>query len=319
MYIMVHTSKATIKMSSEQVKQAIIAMCEGQLKIKKDKAEAAIEKSDIINTIMKIHANVEETASVSSAGGGDDISKKIETCRHNIELWQKKLDDGKAKDADKQSEKIAKEQKKLDKLLSKSEPKAEKPVAEKKPKVEKPAAAEKAEKRIKRFSSVMADALKTTLEQNSVEYTDKLKKEYLQYIEELAEDDYKKGSTKDHMDAFAKLKAPIEEEEMRRAEEPDEEEEVVESADTIVKLTLPELQKISTIATLQPTGLFWDADKGRNVEGPDADEDEDVDEVTFNSKNYVVGAKTGRVYEVLESGDKFVGFFGVGAFKTMTK
>ena len=51
----------------------------------------------------------------------------------------------------------------------------------------------------------------------------------------------------------------------------------------------------------------------------DADEDEDVDEVTFNSKNYVVGAKTGRVYEVLETGDKFVGFFGVGAFKAMKK
>jgi hypothetical protein len=308
-------------MSSEQIKQAIIAMCESQLKVKKDKAEAAIEKSDIINTIMKIHATVEETASVSSAGSGGDLSKKIETCRHNIELWQKKLDDGKAKDSDKQSEKIAKEEKKLEKLLAKSEPKADKPVAEKKPKVEKakPAAAEKVEKRIKRFSSVMADALKATLERNSVEYTDKLKKEYLQYVEELAEDDYKKGSTKDHMDAFAKLKAPVEEEEMRRAEEPDEEEDVVESADTTVKLTLPELQKINTIATLQPSGLFWDADNGRNVEGPDADEDEDVDEVTFESKKYVVGAKTGRVYEVLESGDKFVGFFGVGAFRTMKK
>jgi hypothetical protein len=218
----------------------------------------------------------------------------------------------------KQSEKIAKENTKLEKLLAKSVPKAEKPVAEKKAK---PAPAEKVEKRIKRFSSVMADALKATLERNSVEYTDKLKKEYLQYVEELAEDDYKKGSTKDHMDAFAKLKAPIEEEEMRRAEEPDEEEEeeVVESADTTVKLTLPELQSIKTIATLQPAGLFWDSDNGRNVEGPGADEDEDVDEVTFNSNKYVVGAKTGRVYEVLESGDKFVGFFGVGAFKAMKK
>jgi hypothetical protein len=276
-------------MSSEQVKQAIIAMCESQLKIKKDKAEAAIEKSDIINTIMKIHANVEETASVSSAGSGGDLSKKIETCRHNIELWQKKLDDGKTKDSDKQAEKIAKEKTKLEKLLAKSVPKAEKPVAEKKAK---PAPAEKVEKRIKRFSSVMADALKATLERNSVEYTDKLKKEYLQYVEELAEDDYKKGSTKDHMDAFAKLNAPIEEEEMRRAEEPDEEEEVVESADTTVKLTLPELQKISAIATLQPAGLFWDSDNGRNVEGPGADEDEDVDEDVDDPSSQAAGTQS---------------------------
>lgn len=251
----------------------------------------------------------------SEAPTESDPADKIAACRKNIELWQKKLSDGKAKDADKQKEKIEKEQKKLAKLLEKA-PKVE----EKKPepkKAEKPA---EKEKRIKRFSPVMATQLKTALDGVKVEMTDKLKKEFQQYVEDLTDDDFRKEGLADHMRAFAKLKAPVEEPE---AEEEDDEEEsetvTVKSDSKIVDVTLKELQDIGMTATIDPPGTFWDADNGRFVKGPEADDDEDFETVNFDGKEYVVGEKTGRVYEARDSGDVFAGFIGVGKFKTMTK
>jgi hypothetical protein len=42
-------------------------------------------------------------------------------------------------------------------------------------------------------------------------------------------------------------------------------------------------------------------------------------EVKFEGLKYVVGDKTGRVYEARDTGDIFAGFIGVGKFKKMTK
>jgi hypothetical protein len=253
----------------------------------------------------------------AAAAGGED--EKIATCRKNIDTWTKKLSS--AKDADKQKEKIEKEQKKLEKLLAKA-PKVE----EKKPEPKK-AEPEKAEKRIKRFSPVMAGQLKTALEGVKLEMTDKLKKEFQQYVEELTDDDYRKEGLAEHMRAFAKLKAPAEEPEVEEAEDEETAEEAEESEaeekivgdSTVVDVTLKELQSIGMTATVEPPGTFWDADKGRFVKGPEADDDEDFEEKKFEGTTYVVGEKTGRVYEARDSGDVFAGFIGVGKFKKMTK
>jgi len=238
---------------------------------------------------------------------------KIAACRKNIDLWQKKLADGKSKDADKQREKIDKEQKKLAKLLEKNpEPKKVEKVEVKKP--------EAKEKRIKRFSPVMASQLKTALEAVKVETTDKLKKEFQQYVEDLTDDDFRKEGLADHMRAFAKLKAPQEPEDAEDSDESETEPETttLKSDSTVIDVTLKELQEITT-ATIDPPGTFWDADNGRFVKGPEADDDEDFEDTTFDGKSYVVGEKTGRVYEARDSGDVFAGFIGVGKFKTMTK
>lgn len=255
---------------------------------------------------------------VSEAPTESDPADKIATCRKNIDLWTKKL--ATAKDADKQKEKIEKEQKKLAKLLEKMpEPKK---VEEKKPEPKK----EEKEKRIKRFSPVMAAQLKTALETMKVEMTDKLKKEFQQYVEDLADDDFRKEGLADHMRAFAKLKAPVEiaaaedtEDEMDEESEEEPETVIVKSDSKIVDVTLKELQDISMTATIDPPGTFWDADNGRFVKGPEADDDEDFEDAKFDGKDYVVGEKTGRVYEARDSGDVFAGFIGVGKFKTMTK
>jgi hypothetical protein len=247
-----------------------------------------------------------------------DVSDKIATCKKNIALWTKKLD-GKFKDdeaKEKHVAKIDKEQKKLEKLEKKApevapEPKKEEPKAEPKK--------ETKEKRIKRFSPVMSSQLKTALEGVKVEMTDKNKKEFQQYIEDLTDDDFRKEGFADHMRTFAKLKAPAEEvaEKVTVAEVP-----VSAGAGgppTIVDISLKDLQSIDMTATVDPPGTFWDADNGRFVKGPEADDDEDFEEKNFEGVNYVIGEKTGRVYEARETGDVFAGFIGVGKFKKMTK
>jgi uncharacterized protein YlzI (FlbEa/FlbD family) len=235
-------------------------------KKKLEKLEGSVAKSDK-PPAKKAEPKDEKKGSDSDSSASNE--SKIATCKKNIDLWQKKLDDGSVKDAAKQAEKIEKEKKKLQKL-EEAEPKEKAPAKEK--------VAEK-EKRIKRFSPVMTSQLKAILAEVDVEITDKLKKEFQQYIEELSDDDFKKDGFAEHMRTFSKTKAPKKE---AVAAEPVE--------------TVPAVE-----------------------DSPAADPDEDVDEIVFEGKKYVVGDKTGRVYEAHDSGDVFKGFIGVGAFKTMSR
>lgn len=293
---------------------------------------------EILKVVEKPAPKKEVKVEVTAEPAGND--EKIAACRKNIDLWQKKLGDGKVKDADKQRDKIDKEQKKLEKLLAAVPAPAPAPAA--KVVEAKKAEPEKKEKRIKRFSPVMAAQLKTALESVKLEMSDALKKEFQQYVEDLTDDDFRKESLSDHMRAFAKLKVPAETARVAKAaedssdedtgagiglhllsakKESDSEEETVkaESTATVVDVTLKELQGIGMTATIDPPGTFWDADNGRFVKGPEPDDDEDFDEATFEGTKYVVGEKTGRVYEARDTGDVFAGFIGVGKFKKMTK
>jgi hypothetical protein len=233
---------------------------------------------------------------------------EVKKVRHNISLWEKKLDAGDFKDRDAHVSKIEKEKKKLQKLLGAEEKPAPAPAPAKAAPAPAPAPAkaapapapvkEVAEKRIKRFSPVMTTQLKKALEDVGAELNDKIKKEFQLYVENLSDDDYRESSLADHMRTFAKTK----------------EEDV---PDKVVDVTLKELQNIEMTSTGETPDTFWDADKGRFVKGPEPEDDEDFDEVTFESKKYVVGVKTGRVYEAHDSGDVFAGFKGVGKFKKM--
>jgi hypothetical protein len=213
-------------------------------------------------------------------------------------------------------------------------PAAKKPKATKKKKVEgKPETEKKVEgkpetkeKRIKRFSPVMTSQLKTALTGVQLDINDTLKKEFQQYIEDLTDDDFRANGLADHMRAFVNLKAPV------KKMDPVVEE-LVEEIDKLTveegpsnaagggpkvhNLSLKELQSITFIATIDKPGIFWDADGGRFVKGPDADDDEDVTDIKFGGDLYAVGEKTGRVYEAHDSGDVFAGFCGVGKFKGM--
>jgi hypothetical protein len=256
-----------------------------------------------------------------------DKNSPLEKTRHNVALWTKKLGENKFKDDEAKQKHIAKLDKEKAKL-AKLEPAAEKPAekaAPAKKSTEKTVTVAK-EKRIKRMSSPIAGQLKTALEAVKLEMDDKLKKEFVQYVEDLTDEDFKKQGLADHTRDFAKLKAPAPEEELDEEEEEAAEEDdsgagtgLKPSTDKPVTLTLKELQAISMTATLEPGNTIWDADKGRVVNGPEAVDDEDIDEVTFEGNDYGGGEKSGRVYLEVNDKDVFQGFIGVGKFKNMKR
>jgi hypothetical protein len=89
------------------------------------------------------------------------------------------------------------------------------------------------------------------------------------------------------------------------------------NAANITTLTLKELQSIEMIATPDggEVGVYWDADNGRFVRGPEQEDDEDLTDKKYNGKLYAIGDTTGRIYETTDDRDIFVGFAGVGAFR----
>lgn len=260
----------------------------------------------------------------------------IEKTRKNIALWTMKheklvetIKEGKSKDEDKDkaardklAEKLSAEKEKL----KKQEAKETKAAAPKEEKKTKPAPAKKDtdEKRIKRMSPTLATQLKKCLDESKIDYSDtkvfdKLKKDFVTYIDELTENDFTAKSLPDHMRDFAKLK----EETSAPAEE--KAEEITSAAPMILDLTtLKSMDMKGNLVNLPgdstSVGIFYDSKKGQVVTGPEEIEGEDYEEVTFDGKKYVVGENTGRVYEPSDDGpDMFVGFLGIGKFKTMRR
>ena len=276
----------------------------------------------------------EDTATVSS----DSKLSAIEKTRKNIALWTMKheklvetIKEGKSKDEDKDkaardklAEKLTAEKEKLKKQEAK-EAKASAPKEEKKTKPA-PAKAEKkdtGEKRIKRMSPTLATQLKKCLDEAKIEHSDAkvfdgLKKEFVKFIDDLTEEDFTRKSLPDHMRDFASLKSDTHEETKK------EDEETTSAAPTV--LTINDLKSLEDKGTLinlpgdsHTNGVYFDSKKGQIVTGPEENEGEDFEEVTFEGSKYVVGEMAGRVYEPTDGADRFVGFLGIGKFKTMAR
>jgi len=198
----------------------------------------------------------------------------------------------------------------------KDEPKKDEPKKDE-PKKDKPKKEEK-EKRIKRMSPTLAGQLKTALGNVGIDVTDankkgldKLKKDFVDFIEKLDDDIWRASGLVDHMRHFAESKAPT-----PVVTKPKEPEKVTETRE-VTDLTVEELKEISLLTPIDTPGVFWDGDNGQFVTGP-AEEDEDFDEVTFEGKKYAIGETTKRVYEARDDKDVFVGFKGIGKFKSLT-
>jgi hypothetical protein len=219
-----------------------------------------------------------------------------------------------------------------EKLLIEAFPIVQKPAKEEKKKSEdkKKSEEDKSEKRIGRMTAAIANKLKAELVKVGVKFTDnekkeldKFKKEFASYVNELTNDDFTSKGLEKHMEDFAKLNSPT------SAAPVEVEKPKVESATTPISagpsnvahvedLSLKELQSVEMIATPDKfVGVFWDGDKGRWIRGPEQDDDEDLTEKKFKGKTYGIGDKTGRVYELTDNKDIFVGFAGVGAFKDL--
>lgn len=182
-----------------------------------------------------------------------------------------------------------------------------------KKKAAKKEAEDKKEKRIGRMTAAYMKQLQSELTKANVEVdfdekkeVEKIKKSFLAYIEDLTEDDFTAKKIPDHMRDFANLQT-------NKEEEKEEEKKDI----TVHKLSLEELQSIEKISESDELekGVYWDADNGRHVTGPERDQDEDLDDKTFKKTKYIVGEKTGRVY--LDDDESFVGYIGVSKFKEM--
>jgi len=223
-----------------------------------------------------------------------------------------------------------------------------------KPKKAAPKAAEKEdnEGRWSRWTKTYTDTFKKCLTDAEVPHDekefDKLKKEFVKYLNDLTEEDYQKDtkSHPDRMKDFAALKAP-----KKEAPPPKKEEEAPKKeANKIVKprkktiweemntheapdhppsnaanirevKDLEELQNNELLVTVDggPDGVFWDGKNGGWVRGPPEIEDEDLVEAMFNKLVYEVGEQSARIYRFDEEKNRheFVGYVGVGKFKEM--
>ena len=198
-----------------------------------------------------------------------------------------------------------------------------------------------ADTRWSRWTKTYTDTFKKCLTDAEIPHDekefDKLKKEFVKYLNDLTEEDYQKD-TKTHPDRmkdFADLKVPKKEapkkeapkkeakkktmwEEMNTHEAPDH---PPSNAANFHDVKLDDLRNNDMLITVEgaPDGVFWDGKTGRWIRGPDAIDDEDLVEQTFNKLVYEVGEKSARIYRFNEEKDRheFVGYVGVGKFRDM--
>lgn len=189
---------------------------------------------------------------------------------------------------------------------------------------------EEKKKRIPRMTPAISTQLKNEFNtagknQEDKEF-DKSKKEFIKYVDDMTDDQFSAKSLTDHMKDFVNHdNKPVEKEKPKKtkkaASKKEEKEELQPPTNvaTIHDVTHQELQKIKLISTPAgpKNGVYWDGDTGRWVRGPDADENEDLVEMGHKLKTYMVGEKSGRIYEDQDGKDVFQGFVGVGEFKDM--
>lgn len=188
---------------------------------------------------------------------------------------------------------------------------------------------EKSTKRIGRMTQTIANKLKAELVKAGVKFSDNeekelttFKKKFVSYVDELTNDDFTSKALEKHMEDFANLHKPASATTAVSTEAEQATTSVLAGPSNtayIADLNLKELQAIKNIMTPNggKKGVYWDADVGRWVSGPEQEDDEDLTEIKFQGKTYAVGDNTGRVYETTDDKDIFVGFIGVGAFAKM--
>lgn len=228
-----------------------------------------------------------------------------------------------------------------------------KPTKEEKPKIEEKPKDEKKKSRITRMTAAILTELRTELGKVGLQYKDddkkgldKIKKDFTGYVDDLTDKDFTEKSLTQHMLDFANTKKPApvvetkqEEKVVKVEEKPKKEKKTAKKKEEAVvnkempkevsnaaeeppkDKTLEELKAIEMIATPggEFEGVYWDADDGNWVRGPPAVEDEDLVEIGFGKKTFMVGEQSHRIYVEAENGglDVFVGYVGVGHFKDM--
>lgn len=188
---------------------------------------------------------------------------------------------------------------------------------------------ESSAKRIPRLTPTTKTQIKDAFATNGAPYDEKFPKEFSELINNMTDDEFVKCDLSGHMKEFAISKIPKEGgggAADNSAAAPKASRAKAHGGSNAAgggpksaTPTVLELTKLQADNTLKETAVIgvYENGAGKKFTGPLEEEDEDMDDCTFNDIEYVVGNKSGRMYEVDTSGgpDTFVGYKGVGKFK----
>ena len=264
------------------------------LTVKREKSPAYARALKAIETTQEKISDLEQKIANNKVRNLDKAREKMVALTEKLATQEEKLEDiGNPKE---RKPRVPKEPKKEEKP-KKEEPKQKKGI---KPAEEKPKKEEKDDgKRLKRMSKVLSDKLEATFKEFGSEMTDKSKKSFVTYVNDLTTDDFDSKTLTEHMRDFVVLT-------VRPTDEGEAE-----------TLEISQLQTLKNLVDGYSAGIYWDSAGKRFVTGPDAGDDDDVDKIEFNNINYYVCEANGRVYENINDEDIFVGYKGVGQFKNM--
>lgn len=235
------------------------------------------------------------------------LTKQLEEQQSKLTKLNEKIAGGKSKIPDKDEEnktkleeKISEIQTKISELIAKeSEPKPEK--KGKAPKTEAKAEA----KHIPRITPAMTKKLKDAFETVEAPWDDKYKKEFVDSVNGLSEEDFAAYGLEGHMSKFANTHT-------------------LAAAGggggggggpSTKSLTVTKLHEMNEHLIEMSAGVYQHKTTKNVFSGPEEDSDEEFEDVKVDNVSYVVGQTTKRVYKPQSDvPDVFVGYWGVGKF-----
>jgi hypothetical protein len=244
------------------------------------------------------------------------LTKQLEERQSKLTKLNEKIASGKSnnpvkdeEDKTKHENKISEIQTKISELIAKeSAPKPEK--KGKAPKTEAKAEAPKTEakaeaKHIPRITPAMTKKLKEAFETVEASWDDKYKKEFVDSVNGLSEEDFAAYGLEGHMSKFANMHSPSAAGGGGGGGGPS----------TTKSLTVTKLHEMNEHLIEMSAGVYQHKTTKNVFSGPEEDSDEDFEDVEVDDVDYVVGQTTKRVYKPQKDGpDVFVGYWGVGKF-----
>ena len=234
------------------------------------------------------------------------LTKQLEEQQSKLAKLNEKIAGGKSKIPDKDEEnktntenKISEIQTKISELIAKeSAPKPEK--KGKAPKTEAKAEA----KHIPRITPAMTKKLKEAFETVGAPWDDKYKKEFVDSVNGLSEEDFAAYGLEGHMSKFANMHAPSAAGGGGGGGGP-----------STKSLTVTKLHEMNEHLIEMSPGVYQHKTTKNVFSGPEEDSDEDFEDGKVGGVDYVIGQNTQRVYKPQKDGpDVFVGYWGVGKF-----
>jgi hypothetical protein len=234
------------------------------------------------------------------------FTKQLEEQQSKLTKLNEKIAGGKSKIPDKDEEnktkfeeKISEIQTKISEIIAKeSEPKPEK--KGKAPKTEAKAEA----KHIPRITPAMTKKLKDAFETVEAPWDDKYKKEFVDSVNGLSEEDFAAYGLEGHMSKFANTHTLAAAGGGGGGGGP-----------STKSLTVTKLHEMNEHLIEMSAGVYQHKTTKNVFSGPEQDSDEEFEDVEVDDVAYVVGQTTKRVYKPQSDvPDVFVGYWGVGKF-----